>query len=126
VARNAAFTLTVQLDNVSDAFSVTPLKIKFDPAQLRLNDFAAGDLFSRDGGKVTTVKDIRNDTGEATLTVTRLPGATGVSGMGGIATLSFVAMGMGTGTVSVTEASLKNTQLQALPATLGSVTVTVQ
>ncbi len=126
VARNAAFTLTVQVDNVSDAFSVAPLKIKFDPAQLRLNDFAAGDLFSRDGGKVTTVKDIRNDTGEATLTVTRLPGATGVTGMGGIATLSFVAMGMGTGTVSVTEASLKNTQLQALPATLGSVTVTVQ
>jgi hypothetical protein len=35
-------------------------------------------------------------------------------------------MGKGTGTVSVTEAGLKNTQLQALPATLGSVTVTVQ
>ncbi len=52
--------------------------------------------------------------------------ATGVTGMGGLATLSFVAMGKGTGTVSVTEAGLKNTQLQALPATLGSVTVTVQ
>ena len=125
-ARNAPFTLAVQVDGVSDAFSVTPLKIKFDPAQLRLNDFAPGDLFSRDGGRVTTVKDIRNDTGKATLTITRLPGATGVSGQGALATLNFVAVGMGTGTVSVTEASLKNTRLQALPATLGSVAVTIQ
>lgn len=113
-ARNAPFTLTVQVDGIPDAFSVTPLKVKFDPAQLRLNDFTPGDLFSRDGGRVTTVKDIRNDTGEATLTITRLPGATGVSGQGALATLNFVAVGMGTGTVSVTEASLKNTQLQAL------------
>ncbi len=126
VARNAPFTLTVQVDNVSDAFSVAPLKIKFDPAQLRLNDFAPGDLFSRDGGRVTTVKDIRNDAGEATLTVTRLPGSTGVAGPGGLAILSFVAVGMGPGTVSVTEAGLKNTQLQALPAALGNVPVTIQ
>ncbi len=125
-ARNTPFTLTVQVDNVSDAFSMTPLKIKFDPAQLRLNDLTAGDLFSRDGGRVTTVKDIRNDAGEATLTVTRLPGATGVSGQGALATLNFVAVGMGPGTVSVVEAGLKNSQLQALPATLGSVPVTVK
>ena len=116
----------MQVDNAADAFSVSPLKIKFDPAQLRLNDFVAGDLFSRDGARVTTVKDIRNDTGEATLTVTRLPGATGVSGAGGLATLNFTAVGMGTGTVSITEAGLKNTQLQALPAALGSVQVTIQ
>jgi hypothetical protein len=55
-----------------------------------------------------------------------LPGATGVSGQGALATLNFVAVGMGPGTVSVVEAGLKNSQLQALPATLGSVPVTVK
>lgn len=126
VSRNSAFTLTIQADNLSSAFSVTPLKIKFDPAQLRLNDISAGELLSRDNGRVTTVKDIRNDTGEATLTITRASGSTGVSGSGALATLNFQAVGTGSGTVSVTEAGLKNAQLQPLPAALSSVPVTIQ
>jgi len=85
-----------------------------------------GDLLSRDGGRVTTVKDIRNDSGEATLTITRLPGSAGVSGAGAIATLNFVAVGKGTTTVAVTELSLKNSKLTAVPVTLGSSQVTVQ
>jgi len=126
VSRNGPFTVTVQVDNVSDAFSLTPLKIKFDPAQLRLNDIAPGDLLSRDGGRLTTVKDIRNDSGEAILTITRLPGAGGLSGTGSLATLNFMAVGTGSGMISVTEAGLKNSQLQPLPVTMGSAKVTIQ
>ena len=126
VSRNGPFTVTVQVDNASDAFSLTPLKIKFDPAQLRLNDIAPGDLLSHDGARVTTVKDIRNDSGEAILTITRLPGASGISGPGALATLNFMAVGMGSGTISITEAGLKNSQLQPLPVTLGSARVTIQ
>jgi general secretion pathway protein D len=126
VSRNGPFTVTVQVDNVSDAFSLTPLKIKFDPAQLRLNDIAPGDLLSHDGARVTTVKDIRNDSGEAILTITRLPGASGISGPGALATLNFMAVGMGNGMISVTEAGLKNSQLQPLPVTMGSARVTIQ
>jgi general secretion pathway protein D len=126
VSRNGPFTLSVQVDNASDAFSLTPLKVKFDPAQLRLNDIAPGDLLSKDGGRLTTVKDIRNDSGEAILTITRLPGAPGLSGPGALATLNFVAVGGGTGTISISEAGLKNSQLQPLPVTLGSARVTIQ
>jgi general secretion pathway protein D len=126
VSRNGPFTVTVQVDNAADAFSLTPLKIKFDPAQLRLNDINPGDLLSRDGGRVTTVKDIRNDSGEAILTITRLPGAAGLSGPGSLATLNFVAVGGGAGTISIGEAGLKNSQLQPLPVALGSAQVTIQ
>lgn len=126
VAPEGSFTLTVQLDGASDLYSVSPLQIKFDPAQVRLNDAAAGDLLTRDGVKVAKQQDIRNDAGEATLTFIRLPGASGVSGSGALATLSFSAIGRGTGTVAITGASLKNSQMQAAPAALASVPVTVQ
>jgi general secretion pathway protein D len=123
---NGVFTLNVQLDGASDAFSLAPLQLKFDPALLHLNDATAGDLLTRDGGRVTTAKDIRNDTGEASLTLSRLPGAGGVSGSGAVATLTFSAVGKGSGTVSITGAGLKNSQSQPLPVLLGSVPVTVQ
>ncbi len=126
VARNATFTLTVQLDGGSDVYSVAPLQIKFDPALVRLNDAAAGDLLTRDGVRVTKEQDIRNDAGEATVSLSRLPGAKGVSGAGTVATFTFSAVGKGKGTISIAGASVKNSQLEAAPATLASLPVTVQ
>ena len=119
-------TVNVQLQNAGDLFSASPIRIKFDPAILRLDEMAPGDLFTRDGGKVTSQKDIRNDTGDATLTVSRLPGSAGVSGTGAIATLKFVAVGKGTTKVSVIDLGLKNSQQQAIVATPGELTVQVQ
>ena len=126
VAVSAPVVMNIQLDNATDAFSAAPIHVKWDPAMLRMNDITPGDLLSRDGGRVTSVKDIRNDTGDATISIVRMPGVAGVTGSGAIATLNFVAVGRGSATVSVTELGLKNSQAQALPVTLGSTTVTVQ
>jgi len=81
---------------------------------------------SRDGGRVTTVKDIRNDAGEATLTISRLPGSPGVSGSGAIATLNFVAVGAGSSTVSLTGSVVQNSQQQPVTVTLGELPVKIQ
>jgi general secretion pathway protein D len=127
VGRNATFTVTVQADGFANVGSVMPLRIKFDPAQLRLTDVAAGDLLSRDGVRMSTVKDIRNDAGEATLTLTRVAGSAGANGSGPLATLTFMAIGAGNGSVLISEAGLKDPQSQPIAAaTLGSVPVTVQ
>jgi general secretion pathway protein D len=123
---SAPFTVTVQLDGVTDLSSVGPLRVKYDPALLRLNEINPGDLLSRDGQRVTSVRDIRNDTGEATITISRLPDASGVSGAGAAATLNFVAVGKGTGTISVTEAGLKDTKAAVQPVGLASVPVAIQ
>jgi general secretion pathway protein D len=120
------FTLNVQLENVANAFSITPIHVKWDPMLLRLNDITPGDLLTRDGGRVTSVKDIRNDTGEATLSVVRLPDSAGVSGSGSAAVLNFVAVGQGQASVSVTELGLKNPQGEPVPVTLGLTTVNIQ
>ena len=122
---NTPFPLAVNLNTANDAFSVN-LRVKYDPALLQLNDVVPGDLLSRDGARVTTVKDIRNESGEATLTVTRILGSPGLNGPGAVATLNFVSRGPGSTTVTVTELGLKNSQQQVIPVTLGGVPVTVQ
>jgi len=118
--------VTVTVDGVNDMFSAAPLKIKFDPTKLRLNDAGPGEIFTRDGARVNAVKDIRNDAGEATITIARLPGSPGVSGSGAIAVLNFVAVGKGQSTITVVDTTLKNSSGGAIPMSAGSIPVTVQ
>jgi hypothetical protein len=73
-----------------------------------------------------SVKDIRNDTGEATITLNRLPDAPGVSGAGTMANLSFVALAKGTGTLAVTEAAVKDTKGAAIGVALGNLNIAVE
>ena len=122
VRPNTDFTVTIQLDNATDVFSVSPLRIRFDPAKVRLSDVNAAGLMAQ----ATLVKDIRNDTGEATVTLTSAPGSNGINGSGALATLRFTAVGTGAAAISIVEAGLKNTQVQPVPATVGSTQVTIQ
>jgi general secretion pathway protein D len=126
VAAGSPVTARVQIENAADVFSASPIKIKYDPAKLRLNDVVPGELFSRDGVRVTSEKDIRNDSGEATLTVSRMPGSAGVSGSGTLVTLSFIAVGKGDAVVTLTDAGLKNSQQQPLAVPPAEITVKVQ
>ena len=125
VGPNTPFSVNVELDGTSDAFLISPLRVKWDPAVLRLTDITAGDLLSRNGGAVNSIKDVRNDAGEATLNISRSAGS-GVSGSGTVAVLNFVAVARGTGSVAVTEMGLRNSQSQPVPVTLGSISVAVQ
>jgi general secretion pathway protein D len=126
VGPNTPFTVNVELNGAADAFAITPLRVKWDPAVLRLTDITPGDLLSRSGGTLSSIKDVRNDAGEATLNVSRAAGGTGVSGSGPVAILNFVAVARGNGAVTITEMGLKNPQMQPLPVALGSVSVAVQ
>ena len=63
VGPNTPFTVNVELNGAADAFAVTPLRVKWDPAVLRLTDITPGDLLSRTGGTVSSIKDVRNDAG---------------------------------------------------------------
>ncbi len=121
-----AVTLTLQVEGVTDLFAASPVRIKWDPKVLRLNDIAPGDFLSRDNQKITSAKDIRNDAGEAWVTLNRLPGAGGVSGSGALATFSFNAIGKGNTSVSVTDFGIRNVQLQPIVVTAPEVPVVVQ
>lgn len=121
----AAVSVSVQIDNVADLFSASPIRVKYDASLLKLNDATPGELFTRDGVHITSVKDIRNEVGEATLTIARAPGTKGISGTGSVLMLNFTAIGKGTGTVTLPDFNLKSSQLQPVAATPGELPVKV-
>jgi hypothetical protein len=125
-AAGAKVTVTVQADNAANLSGVSPLRIKYDTALLRLEDVAAGDLFSRGGVTAAFVKDIRNDAGETTITITRPPESAGVSGAGAIAVLTFTALGNGSSPVNIVELGLKDAQAEPVAATAAALGVRIQ
>ena len=125
-ANGATVTVSVQVENGANLGSVAPLRIKYDAELLRLDDIAPGDIFSRGGGGANSTKDIRNDAGEASITITRLPGAPGVSGPGTLAVLTFTAIGSGEAPVTIEELGLKDAQSQAISANTVPLGVQIQ
>lgn len=116
---------TLNAQNLTDLFAAGPIRVKWDPKLLRLNQIAPGDFLKQDGQNPPII-DIRNDTGEATINITRTPGSAGANGSGVLAQLTFTAIGKGTGTITVTDAALKNSQQVSIAAGLPVLQLTVQ
>lgn len=125
-APGSVVNVSLQVANGRDLFAANPIRIKFDASKLKLNDAVQGDLLGRDGQRVLLSKDIRNDSGEATITLSRLPGAAVVSGSGTLLNLTFQAMGRGVSQVTVEEIGLKNAQQQGVETAPPQVTVRLQ
>ena len=119
------FNVNLVLQNATDLFAA-PLKIKFDPKVLRLNDVAQGGLLTSDGQQATFAKNIQNDAGEATITLNRFPGSGGVTGSGILVTLSFTSAARGTASISVPGFAPANSQGQALMTSSPQMTVVVR
>ena len=125
VALSAPVVVTLQGDSLTD-LAAAPLKIKWDPKILRLNQATPGSLLGQDANVNPPTLDIRNDAGEASIEMSRLASAGGVSGSGPVLQLTFMAIGKGSTTIAVTEANLKNSKQEAIAVAPPSVTVTVQ
>jgi general secretion pathway protein D len=125
VALSAPVVVTLQADNVTD-LAAAPVKIKWDPKVLRLNQAAPGTLLGQGASVNAPTLDIRNDAGEASIDMSRLAASGGVSGSGPIMQLTFMAIGKGSTSVAVTEVNLKNSKQQPIAVAAPSVTVTVQ
>jgi general secretion pathway protein D len=108
-----SFNVTMAISNATDLFSA-PLQVKYDPKVLKLNDVVQGNLMASDGQQVTFTKNILNDTGEADITLNRLPGNGGVTGSGILVTLSFATIGRGSTSVSTPAFGPTNSQGQPI------------
>jgi general secretion pathway protein D len=119
--------VVVTLDgaNVTDLAAV-PVKLHWDPKILRLNLATAAALFTKDGNVNPPTLDIRNDSGEATVEISRTTGAPGVNGSGPIMQFTFVAVGKGSTNITVTEVNLRNSKKEPVAATAPSAVVNVQ
>jgi len=125
VALSAPLNLTLMVQNISDLNSA-PVRIKWDPKILRLNDVKPGSLFAQGGAGSAPTVDIRNDAGEATIAISRSKDAPTITGTGPILLFSFVAVGKGAAKVEVSEAILQNSKSEPIRVAPASVLVTVQ
>jgi general secretion pathway protein D len=126
VQPNSTVNVTLNASNVTDLF-MAPLKVQFDPKILRLTSVRPGNLMSEgDNQKINFSENTLNDTGEATITLNRIPGSSGVSGSGPLLDLTFEAVAPGTATVSIVDAGLQNLQLQPVKVNQPVMTIVVQ
>ncbi len=120
-----AVTVALQVENATDLFT-SPMKLKFDPKIVRLTSIHQGNLLGGDGQKTNFSENTLNDSGDATITLNRLPGSGGISGSGALVTLTFQAVGRGTSQVTVPDLGLKNSQMQPINAPAPSLSIVVQ
>ena len=118
-------TVGLQLENVRDLFSA-PLKVRYDPAILRLSSIQPGSLMTGDSQKVNFNEIISNEIGEATITLNRLPGSGAISGSGALLQLTFQTVGRGSSSVTVVDPSLRNMQLQPITVAAPTASIVVQ
>ena len=121
----ATVTVSLMVDNAADLAS-TPMQIRFDPKILQLSDVVRGNLLASDGQQVAFSKNIMNDTGEATVNVSRFPTTGGVSGSGSIVTLVFKAIAQGDTVVTVPSLVLRNSQSQPIVTANPALAVSVK
>ena len=117
--------VTLEAANMTD-LAVVPVKLRWDPKILRLNQATPAALLIKDGSVNPPTLDIRNDSGEATIEMSRAAGAAGVNGSGPLMQLTFSAVGKGSTSIAVTEVNLRNSKKEAVGATAPSAVVNVQ
>jgi general secretion pathway protein D len=118
-------TVSLTLDGGTD-IAAAPLQISFDPKVLKLNDVTRGDFLSNDGQQPIFTKNIMNDSGTATIQLSRQPGTPGVNGSGTLVTLQFQAVGKGTSMVFVPNLIVRNSRGQTVVDGSPRMTVSVQ
>jgi general secretion pathway protein D len=118
-------TVALIIENAADAASGT-LQLAFNPKIVKLNDVGRGDLFSSDGQVPNFSKSIQNDAGSAVVNLNRLPGTTGVSGSGVLATFVFQAVAKGTASVTIPNLTVRNSQGQVIYTGTPQTTLTVK
>ena len=117
------FQLNVNLTGGNDVFAV-PMKLMYDPTKLTLINADTGTFLAKDGQ--TTALVHRDDNGQVTLSLSRPPGVSGISGAGQLCTLTFTAKTAGDSIVNVTQAAARNSKQEQLPVVTSGAIVHVQ
>lgn len=124
-AAGSSLSVSLVLQGGADV-AAAPMQISFDPKVLRLNDVVRGDFFSNDGQQPIFTKNIMNDSGSATVQLSRQPGTAGVNGSGVLVTLNFQAVGRGITAVSIPNLTVRNSKGQPVTSASPRMTITVQ
>ncbi len=106
--------LSVLIDNAQQLFA-TPLRIRYDHRVLTLTDVSKGDFLA--GPELTDVifsRNIRNQSGQAAVNLSRFPGTGGADGSGVLVTLTFQAVAPGESAIAVTPTGARTADQKTL------------
>jgi general secretion pathway protein D len=121
----ANFTVTLQANGTTDLYSAS-MRVKYDPKALKLVGVERGGLLAMDGQQPLFTRNIQSESGEASIHITRLPGAGGVSGAGALATFTFQAIAPGATEITFAELSARTSQQQPLAYAPPKLAVAIQ
>jgi len=105
--------LNLLVENVNELFAAS-LRLTFDPAILRMNDARKGGFLSNDGQEIIFSKNVHNETGEASVQLSRFPGAGGISGGGVLLTLEMQGVAPGKAAVKIVNTDARNAKLESI------------
>jgi general secretion pathway protein D len=113
VGQTFAVDITMTGENI---YSV-PLQIGYDPKTLQLLNVSNGTFLSKDGQIVSLTRRDDPSTGSVTITASRPPNASGISGQGSVFTLTFMAKSAGESSLVITKAGVRDAGMQAVNVT---------
>lgn len=116
---NGAMTVNLYAENVNDLLSASA-HIQFDPKVLRVTNISPGDLTQRNAPALQPSRNILNEVGSADVSISRGPGTPGVSGSGGLFSITFQAVGAGATSVMVSNVTMNSSTSQPIPSNLPS------
>src|SRR5579872_4581280 len=123
--KGATFAVNVMLAGAQNAYSV-PLQVTYDPKVLQVLNVSNGTFLSQDGQAVAVVHRDDDSTGTLQITVTRPPGATGISGQGNVVTVTFMAKAAGQATIAISKGGTRDPNMQPTLASGATANVTIQ
>jgi general secretion pathway protein D len=112
------------VSGAQNAYSV-PLQVSYDPKLLQVVNVSNGTFLSQDGQAVALVHRDDDSTGTLQITVTRPPGATGISGQGSVVTLTFMAKSAGQSTLAISKGGTRDPNMQPTLVAGTSATVNI-
>jgi general secretion pathway protein D len=118
-------TLGVEVDNVSDLFSV-PMMLQYNPAVISVEEVRHGEFLSGGTQEIALVQRVDKEHGTAIISATRQPNTPGVNGSGTLLGVVVKALGPGTSTISIVQVNAKDSQQKPIPLVTGEATLRVQ
>jgi general secretion pathway protein D len=121
----AMFPVNVMVSGAQNAYSV-PLQLGYDPKILQVINVSNGNFLSQDGQAVAVVHRNDDSIGTLQITATRPPGVTGVSGVGTVVTVTFMAKAAGQSVLVIGKGAVIDPAMQSTSVPGAMATVTVQ
>jgi general secretion pathway protein D len=119
------FEVAIAVDNAKDVVSA-PFMLQYDPKLLSLDNVVPGKFWSADGQEPLLIKNVQNESGLASVRLSRKPGSVAVAGTGTLLTLTFKALSSGAATVTAANISLSNAQNQMVGSGSPKLTVNIK